>query len=118
MCFLSILLSTRISTRVPISRARRILISQQESSSSSQPDPTPATRGAGHNRKPGRLPQAKRVLKDIIYPHNIHPALVPGVSIEDQKIKYGVDKPILVMVGGLIVAFIIWGVLALSLIHI
>ena len=69
-------------------------------------------RGAGHNRKPGRLPQAKRVLKDIIYPHNIHPALVPGVSIEDQKIKYRVDKPILVVVGGLIVAFIIWGVLA------
>lgn len=52
------------------------------------------------------------MLKDIIYPHNIHPALVPGVSIEDQKIKYGVDKPILVVVGGLIVAFIIWGVLA------
>ncbi|MCG7449964.1 BCCT family transporter [Corynebacterium kefirresidentii] len=47
-----------------------------------------------------------------MYPHNIHPALVPGVSIEDQKVKYGVDKPILVAVGGLVMAFVIWGVVA------
>lgn len=59
-----------------------------------------------------RTREAKRILKDIIYPHNIHPALVPGVSIEDQKVKYGVDKPILIVVGGLIVAFVAWGVIA------
>ena len=47
-----------------------------------------------------------------MYPHNIHPALVPGVSIEDQKVKYGVDKPILFVVGGLIIVFVIWGVIA------
>lgn len=56
-----------------------------------------------------RTRNAKRILKDIMYPHNIHPALVPGVSIEDQKVKYGVDKPILVAVGGLVMAFVIWG---------
>lgn len=54
---------------------------------------------------------ARRILKDFIYPHNIHPALVPGVSIEDQKVKYGVDKPILLTVGALIVAFVAWGVI-------
>lgn len=54
---------------------------------------------------------AKRILKDIVYPHNIHPALVPGVSIEDQKVKYGIDKPILFTVGGLIIAFVTWGIL-------
>ena len=59
-----------------------------------------------------RTRNAKRILKDIMYPHNIHPALVPGVSIEDQKVKYGVDKPILFVVGGLVVAFVIWGVIA------
>ena len=59
-----------------------------------------------------RTRNAKRILKDIMYPHNIHPALVPGVSIEDQKVKYGVDKPILVAVGGLVMAFVIWGVVA------
>lgn len=59
-----------------------------------------------------RVRGAKRILREITYPHNIHPALVPGVSIEDQKIKYGVDKTILSVVGGLIVAFVLWGVLA------
>ena len=59
-----------------------------------------------------RTRDAKRILKDIIYPHNIHPALVPGVSIEDQKVKYGVDKPILIVVGSLIVAFVAWGIFA------
>ena len=59
-----------------------------------------------------RTRNAKRILKDIMYPHNIHPALVPGVAIEDQKVKYGVDKPILFGVGGLVVAFVIWGVIA------
>ena len=59
-----------------------------------------------------RTRNAKRILKDIMYPHNIHPALVPGVSIEDQKVKYGVDQPILFVVGGLVVAFVIWGVIA------
>ncbi|WP_411703287.1 BCCT family transporter [Corynebacterium sp. LaCa142] len=47
-----------------------------------------------------------------MYPHNIHPALVPGVSIEDQKVKYSVDKTILGVVGGLVIAFVVWGVLA------
>lgn len=59
-----------------------------------------------------RVRGAKRILREITYPHNIHPALVPGVSVEDQKIKYGVDKTILSVVGGLIVAFVLWGVLA------
>lgn len=44
------------------------------------------------------------------YPHSIHPAMVPGVSIEDQKVRYGVDKPIVIIVGLLIIAFVVWGV--------
>lgn len=59
-----------------------------------------------------RVRGAKRILHDIIYPHSIHPALVPGVSIEDQKVKYSVDKTILSVVGGLVIAFVVWGVLA------
>lgn len=53
-----------------------------------------------------------QIIRDVIYPHNIHPALVPGISVEEQKIKYGVDKPILATVGALIIGFVIWGVLA------
>ena len=48
----------------------------------------------------------------MLYPHNIHPALVPGVAIDDQKVRYGVDKVILSVVGGLVVAFIAWGIIA------
>ena len=56
--------------------------------------------------------QARRFLSEVNYPHRIHPALVPGVSVEDQKVRYGIDRPILLVVGALIVAFIIWGVSA------
>ena len=37
---------------------------------------------------------------------------MPGVSIEDQKVRYGVDKVILTAVGGAVVAFIAWGIIA------
>nr|WP_239478997.1 MULTISPECIES: BCCT family transporter [unclassified Rothia (in: high G+C Gram-positive bacteria)] len=47
-----------------------------------------------------------------MYPHNIHPALVPGVSIEDQRVSYRIDKPILITVGAVIIAFVVWGVIA------
>lgn len=50
-------------------------------------------------------------LRDITeYPHGIHPALVPGVSIDDQKVRYGIDRGILITVGLAIFAFVIWGV--------
>ena len=52
----------------------------------------------------------RRILPHVSYPHGTHPALVPGVSIDDQRIRYGVDKPIVGIVGALIVAFIVWGV--------
>lgn len=62
-----------------------------------------------------RLRRARRraadVIKEIDYPHNIHPALVPGVAIEDQRVRYGIDRRIVLVVGTSIVGFIIWGVL-------
>ncbi|PKF67718.1 choline transporter [Corynebacterium mastitidis] len=48
----------------------------------------------------------------MTYPHSIHPALVPGVSVEDQRIRYRIDRPITLMVGGLILAFVAWGIIA------
>src|SRR5699024_657839 len=44
------------------------------------------------------------------YPHNIHPALVPGIGLEEQRRRYGVDRLILGVAGALTVAFVIWGV--------
>lgn len=58
-----------------------------------------------------RRHRAKQFLAEVNYPHNIHPALVPGVSIEDQRVRYGVDKVILGVVGLLIIGFIVWGML-------
>ncbi|PMD05251.1 BCCT family transporter [Brevibacterium paucivorans] len=59
-----------------------------------------------------RSKKAKRFIEEIEYPHGIHPALVPGVSIEDQLVRYRVDKGILVIVGLLIVGFVAWGIAA------
>lgn len=56
--------------------------------------------------------QARRFLRVVNYPHSIHPALVPGVSVEDQKIRYGIDKGILGVVGALIIGFVVWGIVA------
>ncbi|MEL4505509.1 BCCT family transporter [Luteococcus sp. H138] len=65
--------------------------------------------------EPRRAPKARatrKFLREVNYPHKIHPALVPGVSVEDQKIRYGVDKVILFAVGALIVGFVAWGLAA------
>lgn len=70
------------------------------------------TEAGGIRRRAGE--RVKRGTKDFVvamrYPHQIHPALVPGVSIEDQKVRYKVDRPITIVVGVLILAFVIWGV--------
>lgn len=55
---------------------------------------------------------ARRIAAEMEYPHKIHPALVPGVSVEDQKIRYGVDKPIVYIVGIPVLAFIAWGIIS------
>ena len=43
------------------------------------------------------------------YPHNIHPALVPGISVDEQRRRYSVDKIVFSVAGLLTVAFVIWG---------
>ncbi|MDN5743376.1 MAG: BCCT family transporter, partial [Yaniella sp.] len=47
-----------------------------------------------------------------IYPHNIHPALVPGISLDEQRRKYSVDKIVFAVAGVLAVAFVIWGLIS------
>jgi choline/carnitine/betaine transport len=46
------------------------------------------------------------------YPHDRHPALIPGISIDEQRRRYGVDKLVFAVAGGLTVGFVIWGVVA------
>ena len=46
------------------------------------------------------------------YPHNIHPALVPGIGIDEQRRRYSVDRLVFAVAGTLAVAFVIWGIVA------
>ncbi|NKE08589.1 MULTISPECIES: BCCT family transporter [Kocuria] len=55
---------------------------------------------------------ARSFLDEINYPHNIHPALVPGITVDDQKNRYGVDRFVSGVAGALILGFILWGVLS------
>ncbi|WP_344122184.1 BCCT family transporter [Kocuria aegyptia] len=48
------------------------------------------------------------------YPHNIHPALVPGISVDEQRRHYGLDRVVFAVAGTLTVAFVVWGVLSPS----
>lgn len=53
---------------------------------------------------------ARKLLREVNYPHQIHPALVPGVSIEQQRVRYGIDRPIVLATGVVIAGFVVWGV--------
>ena len=54
----------------------------------------------------------RRIFDELTYPHGIHPALVPGVGVEDRKISFGTDKLVFVVTAALIVGFILWGILS------
>ena len=45
----------------------------------------------------------------VRYPHDTHPGLVPGVSVEEQRVRYRTDKITFGVAGVLIVGFIAWG---------
>lgn len=46
-----------------------------------------------------------------LYPHDMHPGLVPGISVDDQRNRFGLDKPLFFTTAAFSVAFIIWGVI-------
>ncbi|MFC3481545.1 BCCT family transporter [Kocuria carniphila] len=43
------------------------------------------------------------------YPHDTHPGLIPGVSVEEQRVRYRTDKITFGVAGALIVGFVVWG---------
>src|SRR5690625_3625276 len=46
------------------------------------------------------------------YPHNIHPVLVPGISLDEQRRRYSIDKIVFGVAGLLTVAFVILGLVS------
>lgn len=80
----------------------------------SQDDPTsPRQRGgkSGSRGRPPGNPLASIDYSRPQYPHDIHPALVPGIGIDEQRRRYSVDKFVFGVAGALAVAFVIWGIL-------
>lgn len=67
-------------------------------------------------RAPADAPRAssessRSFLDEITYPHSIHPTLVPGIAVEDQRNRYGIDRLVIGVAGALIIGFIVWGLL-------
>lgn len=54
----------------------------------------------------------KKYADEDLYPHKIHPALVPGISVDEQRNRFGVDKIVFLLTAAAILAFITWGVVA------
>lgn len=48
--------------------------------------------------------------KNSTYPHDLHPGLVPGISVDDQRNRFGLDKVLFFTTAVIIVAFIAWGI--------
>lgn len=75
-----------------------------------EPSTTPphdhATQGSTARSRP------REIIDELTYPHGIHPALVPGVGVEDRKVKFGTDKVVFAVTAVLVVGFIAWGVLS------
>lgn len=67
-----------------------------------------ATRTAG--RVVGNLTPFSSAEAKPEYPHDTHPALVPGIGVDEQRRRYSLDKLIFAVAGLLTVAFVIWGV--------
>lgn len=69
----------------------------------------------GAVRQPGRAAEtAKKIVRDIatVPPRSVHPALVPGVSVEETGRTYRTDKLVFGVALSLVVAFIAWGLFA------
>ncbi|WKD58866.1 BCCT family transporter [Corynebacterium caspium] len=46
------------------------------------------------------------------YPHDIHPGLVPGISVDEQRNSFGVDKLVFFLTASITVGFTAWGILS------
>lgn len=57
-----------------------------------------------------RLLDPLKNVSEGLYPHDLHPGLVPGISVEDQRRQFGLDKVVFFTTAILIIAFILWGV--------
>lgn len=46
------------------------------------------------------------------YPHDLHPGLVRGIDVDDQRNRFGLDRIVFTVTAVAVVSFIAWGVIA------
>ena len=77
--------------------------------------------GSGNEGEGGSLPApkpsvrqraAKVLRREPRYPHNLHPGLVPGIGVDEQRVTYGTDRLVFGVAAALILGFVAWGVLS------
>ncbi|WP_260857341.1 BCCT family transporter [Microbacterium sp. 1.5R] len=82
------------------------------------PDEKPPARSDARKTTTGTLRQAGlqagKIVRDIaaVPPRSLHPALVPGVSVEETGRTYRTDPLVFGVAASLTIAFIAWGVFA------
>lgn len=79
------------------------------------PHPRTDDVGTGVNRLPAKASEtARKIVRDIaaVPPRSVHPALVPGVSVEETGRTYRTDPLVFGVAVTLMLAFIAWGVFA------
>lgn len=56
---------------------------------------------------PGRRP-VKRMIKEVTRPGLVHPALIPGIGVENTRRTFATNRSVFVVAGALVAAVIIW----------
>ncbi|MDY0006933.1 MAG: BCCT family transporter [Spongiibacteraceae bacterium] len=75
-------------------------------------EPNQPTDQASHARSASSRARALLDRIEKNYPHNIHPGLVPGIAVDEQRNVYTTDRVVFSVAAVLILAFILWGVLS------
>ena len=74
--------------------------------------PSPPPSAPSRPESPQQSAAGRAARRRASYPRGLHPALVPGLSVEDQNLRHGTDRTVLLVTGALIAAFVAWGVLS------
>ncbi|MDO5663231.1 MAG: BCCT family transporter, partial [Brachybacterium sp.] len=69
----------------------------------SHPDPGAPTQRP-HQRR------GSSVAGEDTYPHGLHPGLVPGISVDRNRVRFGLDRLVFGLTAVLVVAFVTWGI--------
>lgn len=73
----------------------------------------PETGDSSPPQKPTVRELAAKVLRrESQYPHDLHPGLVPGIGVDEQRVRYGTDRLVFGVAAVLILGFVGWGVLS------